>query len=61
MNWFKRLFSGEFNKALVPLGMVGIYFINREYGVDLPLAIADDLVLIIGMLTSFATYHVPNK
>lgn len=60
MNWFKDLFSGAYNKALVPVAVVVLYFINKTYGIDIPLS-EDSLMLIFAAITSFVTYHVPNK
>lgn len=50
----------ERQKALVPLVMVGIYFVNKYYGWDIPLS-QDDIVLILGAVISVGVHQIPNK
>lgn len=50
----------QYNKALVPLTMGVIYFLNAHYGVEIPLGEAE-VVLIWTAITSFLTFLIPNK
>jgi len=50
----------QYNKAFVSIIMVGVYLLNREYGINLP--ITDETAMtILGMLISVLTYLIPNK
>lgn len=55
LDWFQ-----QYNKAWVAIVMVGLYLINKKYGIDIPLD-EDSTVAILGMLVSAVTYAVPNK
>lgn len=55
LDWFQ-----QYNKAWVGIAMVGIYLINKKYGIELPID-EDTTVAILGMLVSAVTYAVPNK
>lgn len=58
----KKVFNwiAERQKALVPVIMVSLYFINKYYGWDIPLS-QDDIVLILGALITVGVHQVPNK
>lgn len=50
----------KYNKAMVPLLMAGTYFLNAKYGVVIPLD-EGDVVSILGIITGFLVWLVPNK
>lgn len=50
----------QYNKALVPLVMTLVYFLNTRYGIEIPLK-ESDVVIAIGIITGFITWAVPNK
>ncbi len=50
----------KFNKAWVALLMAGVYFLNTKYGVAIPLNEAE-ANLVVGLVTSFLVWAVPNK
>lgn len=52
--------AARYNKAFVALGMCGLYFVNRNYGVDIPLS-EESLMIIWSAIVSLMTYLVPNK
>lgn len=58
MNFFQWL--QQYNKAFVPLIMVGVYFINKHYGIDIPVD-QDDLIMLFGALAALGVYQIPNK
>ena len=51
---------GRYNKALVPLTMAVVYFLNSRYGVEIPLdeATANTIWMTVG---AFLTFLIPNK
>lgn len=50
----------QYNKALVPLIMAGVYFLNATYGWELPVDEAS-VVTTLGLLTTILVWAVPNK
>ncbi len=50
----------QYNKAFVPLVMTLIYFFNAQFGIEIPLD-ESTVVILIGVVTSFITWLVPNK
>lgn len=53
-------FLAQYNKALVPLVMAGVYFLNATYGFEIPLK-ESDVMVVFGVVTSVLTWLVPNK
>lgn len=53
------LFLSRYNKALVPLTMALVYFLNTKYGVKIPLdeQTANTIWMTVG---AFITFLVPN-
>lgn len=50
----------QYNKAFVPLIMALIYFLNAQFGIEIPLD-ESTVVILIGVITSFITWLIPNK
>lgn len=55
LDWIRERY-----KALVPLVMIGIYLINRHYGIDLPIT-QDEVVILFGVLTSIGVERTANR
>ncbi len=55
INWL-----AQYNKALVPLVMSLIYFLNTYYGIEIPLD-ETSVMILFGVITSLLTWLVPNK
>jgi len=49
-----------YNKALVAVAMAFLYYLNQNYGVELPVS-EDQANLLVGMITALLVYMVPNK
>lgn len=50
----------QYNKALIPLTMTIVYFLNSRYGIEIPLD--ETSVTVIWMtIGTFLTWLVPNK
>lgn len=50
----------QYNKALVPLAMALIYFLNTTYGIEIPLS-ESEVMTVLTILTTFFVWLVPNK
>lgn len=55
---FKNI--GKYNKALVPLAMGLVYFLNTQFGFELPIT-ETEVGIIITVATSFLTWLIPNN
>lgn len=56
----KKLFGGGYNKALVSITLGVIYFLNTQYGIEIPLS-ETEIVILFSVIGSMITYFVPNK
>lgn len=55
LNWI-----AQYNKALVPVTMAVVYYLNTKYGIDIPIK-ESDAVIIWMTISGFITWAVPNK
>ena len=55
LNWI-----AQYNKALVPVTMAVVYYLNTKYGIDIPIK-ESDAAIIWMTISGFITWVVPNK
>jgi len=55
LNWI-----AQYNKALVPVTMAVVYYLNTKYGIDIPIK-ESDAVVIWMTISGIITWAVPNK
>lgn len=53
------LWLSQYNKALVPLTMAIVYWVNAKYGVELPID-ETSVMILWGTIGSLVTFAVPN-
>jgi len=53
------LWLSQYNKAFVAVTMAIVYWINAQYGVELPVD-ESSVMIIWGVITSLITFYVPN-
>ena len=49
-----------YNKAVVAVAMAVIFYLNKNYGIELPVT-EDQAQILVGLLTAFLVWAVPNK
>lgn len=55
-----KAWLAHYNKAFVPVVMVGVYLINKNYGVALPINSTEVEMIIYALLTAAGVFAVPN-